>query len=147
MDETELIDAFEVLKEKYTTQRDYKLVEEDVPLLCYVVASTTCVGIGYETVINAKIFASLMHVTQHSLSPAHYKAMMVKNLLFSQIDETLLSFTYEFARELRELSPISKLEGIGANKWSRIRLPDLTKMTLEYCYDLEFAVDELLEPG
>ena len=74
--------------------------------------------------------------------------MMEKNPEFVQIDETLLSFTYAFARELRELSPISKLEGIGGvNKWSRIRLPDLTKITLEYCYDLEFAVDELLEPG
>ena len=71
MDETELTDAFEVLKDKYTTKRDYRLVEEDVPLLCYVVASTTCVGIGYETVANAKIFASLMQVSQHSISPAH----------------------------------------------------------------------------
>jgi len=58
----------------------------------------------------------------------------------------LLKFAYAFSQELAELCPLSKLDGINANKQARSRLPNLEKTTEDFSDDLEFAVEELLNP-
>ena len=61
-------------------------------------------------------------------------------------DQTLLKFAFSFAQDLQDLCPLSKLNGVNPNKYSRSRLPNLEKMTLDYSDDLAFAVDELFNP-
>lgn len=41
---------------------------------------------------------------------------------------------------------MSKLKGIGANKESRSRLPNLVNTTDAYAEDLIYAIEEILEP-
>lgn len=53
----------------------------------------------------------------------------------------------EFAKDLQTLHPLSKLQGIGANRESRSKLPNLDKTTANYADDLIMAVTELLNPG
>lgn len=47
---------------------------------------------------------------------------------------------------MERLHPLSKLKGIGANKESRSRLPNLAETTDAYAEDLLYAIEEILEP-
>ena len=62
------------------------------------------------------------------------------------LDEAFLGFAQAFSKDLRELSPLSKLEGINGNKWARSRLPNLAKTEADFAEDLMFSVNELLNP-
>ena len=45
------------------------------------------------------------------------------------------------------MHPLSKLVGIGANKESRARLPNLLKVEEAYADDLTMAIEDLLAPS
>lgn len=53
----------------------------------------------------------------------------------------------EFAKDLEELSPLSKLRGINLNRQAGKRLPNLTQITKEYVEDLQYASEALLTPS
>ena len=52
----------------------------------------------------------------------------------------------QFDKDIERLHPLSKLKGIGANKESRSRLPNLAKTTDAYAEDLLYAIEEIFEP-
>lgn len=53
----------------------------------------------------------------------------------------------EFAKDLQDLHPLSKLKGIHANVESRSQLPNLEATTVDFSDDLVMAIDELLNPN
>ena len=52
----------------------------------------------------------------------------------------------EFAEDLIQLHPLSKLKGINENESSRFRLPNLETMTEQFSDELVVVIDELLNP-
>lgn len=58
----------------------------------------------------------------------------------------VIGIAQEFAQDLHDLLPVSKLQGINANRESRSRLPNLVETTVDYSDDLVMAIDELLNP-
>ena len=65
---------------------------------------------------------------------------------FENKESKLVKYAIEFDKDLERLHPLSKLKGIGANKESRSRLPNLEKTTEAYAEDLVMAIEEILEP-
>ena len=98
VDESEQENAFIDFWKNVVTRAEYKLVEEDVPLLCYGVASTTCMGIGFETVFNEKIFEVLIKSEPLQMGRNHQIARQAKNPDFVALDNDLTNFACVFAQ-------------------------------------------------
>ena len=65
---------------------------------------------------------------------------------FQDRNSKVVRYAKEFDKDLELLHPLSKLKGIGANRESRSRLPNLLRTTEAYAEDLVMATEEILEP-
>ena len=74
------------------------------------------------------------------------KAFLISKLMFAERDSNIVKYAVEFDKDIERLHPLSKLKGIGANKESRSKLPNLDKTTEDYAEDLIMAIEEILEP-
>lgn len=66
---------------------------------------------------------------------------------FKDQNSKFVKYADEFSKDLKRLHPLSKLEGIGANKESRARLPNLINCEEAYAEDLIMAIEDLLSPS
>ena len=126
---------------------DYTFSEDDVPILQYGVACTVFPNDGFTTVINDKVLKIIESQSFNSSFKAQNAQVPTENSPKIVFDCNLLKYAYAFAKELRDLCPLSKLDGINPTRGSRSRLPNLHKTSLDYSDDLEYAVEELLCPG
>ena len=75
------------------------------------------------------------------------KAFLVSKHTFTQRDSNIIKYALEFDKDIERLHPLSKLKGIGVNKESSSKLPNLDMTTEDYAEDLIMAIKEILEPG
>ena len=71
---------------------------------------------------------------------------MLSKHTFNERDSNIVKYAIEFDKDIERIHPLSKLKGIGANKESRSKLPNLDKYTEDYAEDLIMAIEEILEP-
>ena len=108
VDESEEENAFIDLWKNHASRRDYRLEEEDVPLIMYGVASTFVVGMGYEVVVNEKIFSILVEDHSLLLSRSHLEKLAIEEPGYLHLpakDPSLIDFAFAFANELHALRP------------------------------------------
>jgi len=114
---------------------------DDVPIVAYAVACTSPFGVGFETQYNQTILnligeTEVFHLHKDQLNQRGKTAL----------SEEVLNFAFEFAKDLKELAPLSKLQGLNPSEESRTKLPNLSDATVDQTDDLVAAVDELLCP-
>ena len=66
---------------------------------------------------------------------------------FKDKNSNVVKYAAEFDKDIERLHPLSKLKGIGANKDSRSKLPNLANTTDEFAEDLLYAIEEIFEPS
>ena len=101
---------------------------ESMLQLLYTVCCTSPYGVGFEA------FCDVIFEEDENKK------------LVTVLDERMKTIAEEFALDLKNLHPLSKLKGINTNKESRSQLPNLDETTVDYADDLVMAVDELLNP-
>ena len=113
--------------------------EEHLPLIFYAVAASSLAGIGF-----SRTFDPSMLPLPNGRG---FKTYMFRILKYD--GQLICDICSTFANEMAKISPISKLklDITFNNKYARGRLPSLSSVRKDDFENLQYAAEELLNPG
>ena len=128
--------AVQVVKSLILDQ-EKMLRKSDLPMIEYAIVATALSG------------KQGFHSTEENPVLDLLKGKVVLKIFKKRsVDGWVASFAQEYAKDITELFPISKLDGINVCKAASKRFPDLTKISKDNSdEELQYSVEELLYPS